>query len=63
MFDPDALAWWSTDQRGPERRWIALPMGRATNHVHVWRSLLEQAGFTLDDIPKRVGCVLVVLVR
>ena len=27
-------------------------MGRATNHVHVWKSLLEQAGFTLDDIPK-----------
>ena len=27
-------------------------MGFATNHVHVWRSLLEQAGFTLADIPK-----------
>ena len=23
-----------------------------TNHVHVWKSLLEQAGFTLEDIPK-----------
>ncbi len=30
----------------------ALPMGRITNHVHVWRSLLERAGFTLADIPK-----------
>ena len=30
----------------------ALPMGRTTNHVHVWKSLLEQAGFTLEDIPK-----------
>jgi multiple sugar transport system substrate-binding protein len=30
----------------------ALPMGRITNHVHVWKSLLEQAGFTLADIPK-----------
>ena len=29
-----------------------LPMGRSTNHVHVWKSLLEQAGFTLDDIPR-----------
>ena len=29
----------------------ALPMG-VTNHVHVWKSLLEQAGFTLADIPK-----------
>ena len=28
-------------------------MGFATNHVHVWRNLLEQAGFTLDDIPKQ----------
>jgi multiple sugar transport system substrate-binding protein len=27
-------------------------MGRTTNHVHAWRSLLEQAGFTHDDIPK-----------
>ena len=24
----------------------------ATHHVHVWKSLLEQAGFTLEDIPK-----------
>ena len=30
----------------------ALPMGRITNHVHVWRSLLERAGFALTDIPK-----------
>jgi multiple sugar transport system substrate-binding protein len=30
----------------------ALPMGRISNYVHVWKSLLEQAGFTLDDIPK-----------
>ena len=26
--------------------------GRMTNHVHVWKSLLERAGFTLADIPK-----------
>ena len=25
---------------------------RSTHHVHVWKSLLEQAGFTLADIPK-----------
>ena len=29
-----------------------LPIGRSTNHLHVWKSLLEQAGFTLADIPK-----------
>jgi multiple sugar transport system substrate-binding protein len=27
-------------------------MGRTTNHVHVWKSILEQAGFTLEDIPR-----------
>jgi multiple sugar transport system substrate-binding protein len=30
----------------------ALPMGRSTHHLHVWKSLLKQAGFTLADIPK-----------
>ena len=34
------------------RALYALPVGSSTNHVHVWRSLLGQAGFTLDDIPK-----------
>ena len=27
-------------------------MGFGTHHVHVWKNLLEQAGFTLADIPK-----------
>jgi multiple sugar transport system substrate-binding protein len=53
LFDPDALAWWmvvneSTGQRGL----YALSIGRTTVHLHVWKSLLEQAGFTLEDIPK-----------
>jgi multiple sugar transport system substrate-binding protein len=30
----------------------ALPMGRSTHHLHVWKSLLEQADFTLADMPK-----------
>ena len=34
------------------RRPLRAADGRATNHVHVWKSLLEQAGFTLADIPK-----------
>ena len=38
----------STGRRGL----YALPMGRYSNHIHVWNSLLEQAGFTLADIPK-----------
>ena len=36
-------------------------MNFITNHVHVWRNLLEQAGSTLEDIP-RSGGLLVVLV-
>jgi multiple sugar transport system substrate-binding protein len=51
LFDPDALAWWSYSDAG-QTSLIALPMGRTTNHVHVWKSLLEQAGFTLEDIPR-----------
>jgi multiple sugar transport system substrate-binding protein len=53
LFDPDAfdqvvMPNASTGQRGV----YALPMGRNSNHVHVWKSLLEQAGFSLDHIPK-----------
>jgi multiple sugar transport system substrate-binding protein len=29
-----------------------LPVGRMINHVHVWKSLLERAGLSLDEIPK-----------
>src|SRR3954454_6667585 len=31
---------------------FALPMGRATDHIHAWRALLERAGLTLADVPK-----------
>jgi multiple sugar transport system substrate-binding protein len=53
LFDPDALsaATWLNGSTG-RRALYALPMGRTTNHVHVWKNLLEQAGFTLEDIPK-----------
>jgi multiple sugar transport system substrate-binding protein len=53
MFDPDALAW--VARNNPETGQGALyglPVGREINHVHVWKSLLEQAGFTVEDIPK-----------
>ena len=53
LFDPDALAWWMLlNHKTGQRALYALPWGRSTNHVHVWNSLLEQAGFTLDDIPR-----------
>ena len=41
----------------------ALPMGLVTNHVHVWKSLLERAGLHPRRHPEGVGGVLVVLVR
>ena len=53
LFDPDALGYATLfDATTGRRALYALPMGFASNHVHVWRNLLEQAGFTLDDIPK-----------
>jgi multiple sugar transport system substrate-binding protein len=53
LFDPDAL-----DQavllnaKTGRKALYGLPIGRSTNHLHVWKSLLEQAGFALADIPK-----------
>jgi multiple sugar transport system substrate-binding protein len=53
LFDADAievstLLNGKTGQRGLD----ALPMGRHSNNIHVWNSLLERAGFTFADIPK-----------
>jgi multiple sugar transport system substrate-binding protein len=52
LFDPDALnqAMLPNAQTG-RKALYGLPIGRSTNHLHVWKSLLEQAGFTLTDIP------------
>ena len=53
LFDADALdASTLLNGRTGKRALYTLPMGRATNHIHVWKSLLERAGFTLADIPK-----------
>ena len=53
LFDADALEASTLLNRRTEKRALyALPMGRATDHIHVWTSLLERAGFTLADIPK-----------
>jgi multiple sugar transport system substrate-binding protein len=53
LFDADiieisTLLNGSTGKRGL----YALPMGRISQHVHVWESLLERAGLSRDDIPK-----------
>jgi multiple sugar transport system substrate-binding protein len=53
MFAPDALdRAMLLNATAGRRALYALPMGRTTMLLHVWKSLLEQAGFTLEDIPK-----------
>jgi multiple sugar transport system substrate-binding protein len=53
LFDPDALAWLTLrNARTGQKALYGLPMGRTTYHVHVWKSLLKQAGFTVEDIPR-----------
>jgi multiple sugar transport system substrate-binding protein len=52
LFDADAIdAATLLNRRTGRRGLYALPMGRTSNYVHVWKSLLERAGFTIDDIP------------
>ena len=54
LFDADALdAGMSFNGKTGRRGLYGLPMGRRSYHVHVWNSLLERAGFTLADIPKK----------
>jgi multiple sugar transport system substrate-binding protein len=53
LFDADALAWaMLPDPQTGQRALFALPIGRSTNHVHIWTSLLERAGLDLADIPR-----------
>jgi multiple sugar transport system substrate-binding protein len=35
-----------------QRVYYGVPIGQSTAHIHVWRSLLDQAGIELQDIPK-----------
>jgi multiple sugar transport system substrate-binding protein len=54
LFDADTIdvSTLLNDKTG-RRGLYALPMARASNHIHVWKSLLERSGFTLADIPKQ----------
>ena len=64
LFDPDALAWYALlNETTGQRALYALPTSRASNHIHVWKNLLERAGFTHRQHSERLGGVLVVLVR
>jgi multiple sugar transport system substrate-binding protein len=53
LFDPSTLnqAMLLNAQTG-QKALYGLPVGRSSNHVHIWKSLLERAGFTLADIPR-----------
>jgi multiple sugar transport system substrate-binding protein len=54
LFDADALAWGTLlDARTGQKALYALPIGRSTNHIHIWASLLKRAGFTLADVPRQ----------
>jgi multiple sugar transport system substrate-binding protein len=53
LFDPNQLdhAMLLNAKTG-QRALYGLPIGQAPNYLHVWKSILERAGFSLDDIPK-----------
>jgi len=53
LFDRDALERVTLlDGTTGRHGLFLLPMGFATHHVHAWKSLLKQAGFTVEDIPR-----------
>ena len=53
LFDPDALATETLlNAKTGQKALYALPVARSSNHLHVWKSLLERAGFTVADIPR-----------
>ena len=54
LFDPYQLdRAMLLNARTNERGLYGLPFGYVTNHLHVWKNLLQQSGFVLDDIPKK----------
>jgi multiple sugar transport system substrate-binding protein len=53
LSDPDMVeAAMLLNGKTGRRGVYGVPMGRASNHLHVWNSLLERAGLGLADIPK-----------
>jgi multiple sugar transport system substrate-binding protein len=52
LFDSDALnqAMLLNAQTG-QKALYGLPIGRSSDHIFVWKNLLQEAGFTLDDVP------------
>jgi multiple sugar transport system substrate-binding protein len=53
LFDADTIEVSTLLNGKTGRRGLyAVPMGRNSNNIHVWNSLLERAGFTLADVPQ-----------
>ena len=53
LFDPNQLdRAVLLNARTGKRALYGLPMGQISNYIHVWESLLERTGLSLDDIPK-----------
>jgi multiple sugar transport system substrate-binding protein len=53
LFDPDALNQSVLlNAKTGQKALYGLPIGRSTVHIHVWKSLLTQAGLTLAAIPR-----------
>ena len=53
IFDSDALdRVMLVNAKTGQKALYGVPIDRTNHHIHVWRSLLEQAGFTLADIPR-----------
>jgi len=53
LFDPNQLdRAILLNAKSGQRALYGLPMGQFMDHVHVWKSLLERAGLSLDDVPK-----------
>jgi multiple sugar transport system substrate-binding protein len=53
MFDPAQLDRATLLNATTGRKALyGLPMGQITHLIHVWKSLLEQAGFTLEVVPR-----------
>ena len=54
LFDPHQLdRAMLLNARTGQKALYGLPMGQISNYVHVWKSLLERAGLSLADIPKK----------
>jgi multiple sugar transport system substrate-binding protein len=53
MFDPKVLDHLVLMNGKTGRKALyGVPVGQGANFIHVWSSLLKQAGFALEDIPK-----------